>query len=475
MSYLSDSNVVAISAAAAQPEATVSLALVVTGQRSPVGKLHRVQPPGAWIGRAANCDIVLPDPDRFVSARHARIDYTNGLFWLSDHSTNGTFLNGETTPIGRQEPRPLRPGDRFKIGLFEVRVATDDSLTQEGILPDHMADAVSLGSGTASQAMDALNDLTQSWVPNKAPASVPLPRFDSGYESSSPDRLSALIADLTAPVSGASTYPSEPRVAEPEPPMAVPRVDPPRPLPTSIVATETTPSLPPAITPVQRVRDSLDEVAARIADEMSNLPISPSPSDNASPPAPLRSVDNATAALAAFWRGLGIVPSQIDPVELFNVMTELGLALREAAEGFGVLLRTVAPAGRAAENPLCDGHVGLRRYLQSHGDAKQPLDAAVREAFAILAEREDAYMAAVNAGVRRAVQTVSASSIEERFARSLRSSFRNGRRAELWQLLRTMEGELIDLAEMQFRKEVSNRMSGRIRKMLTYEDGGNSL
>ena len=47
------------------------------------------------IGRDSGCDIVVPDPFRVVSKRHARIYRTWGGVFLEDLSQHGVYLNGE--------------------------------------------------------------------------------------------------------------------------------------------------------------------------------------------------------------------------------------------------------------------------------------------------------------------------------------------------------------------------------------------
>jgi type VI secretion system FHA domain protein len=448
--------------------------LRIAGPRTPTAELHRVRPPGVWLGRAASCDIRLEDPDRFVSTRHARIDYSNGVFWLSDHSTNGTYLNGSSTPMGREETQPLRRGDRFRVGLFDIRVVTDGDVPNDSSLYDDLPAIVpSMGDPFAS-VINPLNTMTPPW-PSTSIARPTLPRFGEGPGSSQPDELATLIADLLTPGTA--------RPTEPDPPIPVASVAAGREAdyPTDVVQTTST-------RPVEDI--SLDIPLAsnaappgpHAAGLHAPAPHVPAPQmpplhldDGAARRAPSRPEDAATAALAAFWRGLGVLPTQMDPAELYGVMAELGLALRETSEGFGILLRAIATSGPAADNPLSDGHMGLRRHLQTPTEDRKPLEAAVREVFTILAEREDAYVKAVHAGVRRAVQSVSAKAIEERFGPSLRSTFATRRRAELWELLRSMEDELTDLAEMQFRKEVSGRMSSRVQRVLTFEDSGNGL
>ncbi|HEX2943570.1 MAG TPA: FHA domain-containing protein, partial [Rhodopila sp.] len=63
----------------------------------------RVFAPGTFgIGRADDNDWVLPDPQRHLSKRHCSITFRDGLWTLTNFSTNGTFLNDERTPIGHQ-------------------------------------------------------------------------------------------------------------------------------------------------------------------------------------------------------------------------------------------------------------------------------------------------------------------------------------------------------------------------------------
>src|SRR5882672_11985902 len=73
---------------------------------------------GGSIGRSADNDWVLPDPLRYVSAHHARVEYRNGRFYLKDVSTNGVFVNDEAEPLARRgsEGYPIRNGDVIRVG-----------------------------------------------------------------------------------------------------------------------------------------------------------------------------------------------------------------------------------------------------------------------------------------------------------------------------------------------------------------------
>ena len=82
---------------------------------------------GGTIGRSADNDWVLPDPLRYVSAHHARVQFREGHFYLQDVSTNGVYLNDDMQPLeprlasGRRRtppPPPFPPA--FKIGRAHV-------------------------------------------------------------------------------------------------------------------------------------------------------------------------------------------------------------------------------------------------------------------------------------------------------------------------------------------------------------------
>jgi len=104
---------------------------------------------GGTIGRSLQNDWILPDPDRFISGRHATIDYKGGIYYLLDTSSNGVYINDEVEPIGKGNPRRLFNGDRMRMGDFEFAVAVDagESLSmpldpEPSVVPDHIEQLV---------------------------------------------------------------------------------------------------------------------------------------------------------------------------------------------------------------------------------------------------------------------------------------------------------------------------------------------
>jgi len=90
---------------------------------------------GGMIGRSFENDWVLPDPDRFISGKHAAIDYRSGAYYLADISTNGVYINGEKQPLGKGNPRRLFHGDRLRMGDFEFEVTLDEGEGLEMLEP----------------------------------------------------------------------------------------------------------------------------------------------------------------------------------------------------------------------------------------------------------------------------------------------------------------------------------------------------
>jgi len=80
---------------------------------------------GGTIGRSLQNDWILPDPDKYISGRHATIDYKGGIYYLADLSSNGVYVNDEHEPIGKGNPRRLFDGDRLHLGDFEIVVSID--------------------------------------------------------------------------------------------------------------------------------------------------------------------------------------------------------------------------------------------------------------------------------------------------------------------------------------------------------------
>ena len=105
---------------------------------------------GGTIGRGLQNDWILPDPDKFISGKHATIDFQSGAYYLADVSSNGVYVNGADEPLGKGNPRRLFDGDRLRMGDFEMIVTLDEGEDLEmppepavTVVPDHIEQLVS--------------------------------------------------------------------------------------------------------------------------------------------------------------------------------------------------------------------------------------------------------------------------------------------------------------------------------------------
>lgn len=72
------------------------------------------------IGRGADNDWVLNDPERLLSKNHCLVEFKGGVYVVVDSSTNGVFHNDSATPIGRGNAAVLNDGDRLRLGGFTI-------------------------------------------------------------------------------------------------------------------------------------------------------------------------------------------------------------------------------------------------------------------------------------------------------------------------------------------------------------------
>jgi type VI secretion system FHA domain protein len=133
---------------------------VVSEQRSALGREASIVlgVGGGSIGRAHDNDWVLPDTQCYVSAHHARVQFRNGTYYLLDTSTNGTYVNGGSTPISPRNIYPLRDGDSLRLGEYEIAVRIDvepgEAPEASAIFPVGHGGAVRGSSGDADIGVD---------------------------------------------------------------------------------------------------------------------------------------------------------------------------------------------------------------------------------------------------------------------------------------------------------------------------------
>ena len=77
---------------------------------------------GGTIGRSAQNHFRLPDPKRYVSCNHAVVSFENGCYYLTDRSTNGTYLPNRDLGLSKGTKARLIDGDRLSMGDYVLKV-----------------------------------------------------------------------------------------------------------------------------------------------------------------------------------------------------------------------------------------------------------------------------------------------------------------------------------------------------------------
>src|SRR5580693_341351 len=105
---------------------------------------------GGTIGRGTDNEWILPDPERYLSGKHVRIDFRAGAYVLVDTSSNGTFVNGAQVPLGKYH-------DYIRLGEYDLLVSIDKT---NDFPPDESA-IIAYDGQTASSAVkkSTANDL----------------------------------------------------------------------------------------------------------------------------------------------------------------------------------------------------------------------------------------------------------------------------------------------------------------------------
>jgi type VI secretion system FHA domain protein len=101
---------------------------IVSRHRQSLGErgIKEFGPDGGTIGRSLESDWVLPDGQRYMSSRHASVDFRSGSYYIIDTSTNGVYINDAEEPVGRGNPQRLFNGDRIRMGDYEMSVTIDE-------------------------------------------------------------------------------------------------------------------------------------------------------------------------------------------------------------------------------------------------------------------------------------------------------------------------------------------------------------
>lgn len=114
---------------------------------------------GGTIGRGADNTLHLPDPERYVSSRHARIECEQNEFFLVDTSVNGVYIDGAHSPVGRDNRVLLTDGMVIEMGDYTLHATLFKPAAFSNFLPGSAFDHSPSGDPTLRPAEGDLLDI----------------------------------------------------------------------------------------------------------------------------------------------------------------------------------------------------------------------------------------------------------------------------------------------------------------------------
>jgi type VI secretion system protein len=387
---------------------------------------------GGSIGRSADNDWVLPDPLRYVSAHHARVEYRDGQYFLEDLSTNGVFVNDEERPLAKAQPmgHQLKTGDIVRMGEYHIvaSVEADESQpspkvdTGAGQVPTSIHGLRTLGRASAQTDLGAMLNLDDLLVQDTSPNPTFHPVNAYGQA----------IAQIPMPA------PTRAAAAAPAPVGPTPA---PASTPTPI------PTPPPAPSAEE---EAIERRIARLAKAAGK-----DPKNGASAPA----LYDVHSGLQAFCRGAGVEVERLPPDAQTRLLHLAGQLFREALVGMKDLDRSRNetrnrfridlpvepddPRPSLARSTVEDLVIDLFAQHES-----RRLDAVgwLREAFGEGKTHEVAAAKATRAAFVEFLDRLDPAELEARFERAARrGKARSADKAQYWELFTTFYRNLIEM------------------------------
>ena len=398
---------------------------------------------GGSIGRAQGNDWVLPDPERYISSHHATISCQDGVYYLTDTSTNGVFINGAAAPVGNGNSVPLNNGDRVGFGDYEIEVVVNGgepagpSSATWGLPPDSDHGDGVITSPTlrpdTPESLDPLSytspttggmntDVTDPFAQPPVSPGAEADHVPSTMEAFQPPAASAeQIPDDWDKTDYSSSAAGQPAIAS----SGVVLPTPGSPVPPSSSAE----GIPPA------------------------GPVAPKPPPPATPPAPppVTAAGQAPAGaddlFALFLRGAGIDPAAVAQVNSAEAMQSYGALFREVVQGmmevlmaraslkseFRMLLTTIRPV---ENNPLKFSPSvddAMRNLFMSHGSGYLSPVESVREGFDDIKNHQMAMVAGMQAAFGDLLQRLNPESFQGKGKGGVRVALISGsRKSHAW-------------------------------------------
>jgi type VI secretion system protein ImpI len=385
------------------------------------------------IGRGAEADWRIEDPDSYVSRRHCTVSGRAGRFIVTDTSSGGLFVGNVGRPLGNGNSAALQDGVLLRLGDYVLRASIAAQAEAGPPPPARSGDPFDV-DGFFSSAPEAVPRAPR-------PADLPDP-FDAPVRAPQADaRPAPPLFDDPFTLDPVPTAGSEPASSLggfdwDAPPMPEP----------------SRPGAPPP---------------ARMP-EWAGLP----PASPDAPPGDERSSTGADLALAAFLKGLGVGSADVPAGDPVARLEALGRDYRLMVVGLMQLLRMRASErsnarvartvlGPTANNPLkvmpsVEDALAMMLAPRSAGfsDAEGAITGAIRD----LADHQVSSWRGIQTALRRMVDRFDPKLVEAELDRLglLETLLAGGRRARLWELYEKRFREIAESAERRFLGEVGS-------------------
>ncbi|MGB8814876.1 MAG: type VI secretion system-associated FHA domain protein TagH [Paracoccaceae bacterium] len=445
------------------------------------------------IGRGAECDWQVDDPDMFISRKHCVISGGDGRFTVTDASRGGLFLDGRDAPVGTGVTVPLENGSRLRMGDLVIRVEVEKPGLQAALpprtapLPSGFDDDDFFAKRPAPTPPpprpDSLPEPFEGGRAAFAPAPPPRPAapplFDDPFSMdpiATPKAAQvtpAPAADFSfgdfldvsvppapppppEPLAAAPMVAATPAAASPEPTRAEP-----------VWADPGEPRLRERVVPPPAPEPALPEPALPEPAPAEITPQPPAPQPVAPPP--VAAASDAPSA-EAFFRGLGLDLAALPNQGSAEEMEALGKRFRLLTEGLVHQLRTRAREknsvrvaatviGSADVNPLkflATTEEALAALVTAKGKGYLPPEAAINAAFRDLNDHQVRTWTALQSALRRMIDRFDPAMFEAEVEEVglVKSLIAGSRGARLWQLYAERYREIAKSAEDRFLGEV---------------------
>lgn len=429
------------------------------------------------IGRGPDNDWVLPDPERLVSSRHCTILNRDGVYYLTDTSTNGVLLVNAGHRLRRGNSEPLQDGETVRLGEYDILVQLGHDIALPGSGNPQTDPFTSFDALMSRQAAE--------------PAPTPHPAVTAHFQGGSPlDTKPDLFDFLTPPPPGAAPRPDHVPAEQhdfrpPEPVIPPPPATTPAPPPAGgaplipadwdpfaeLLGNTPAPSATPVAQPLPTAEPT--PLAMPFADpgitQQPQPQPQPQPASVAAPTPPASAAASAGGdLLQAFLRGAGMTQLKVDPAGAEAQMEAIGRSYRGLVEGLVDVLRARASLKgefRMAQtmiqpvqnNPLKfapNVDEAMLLLLRRDNQAFMAPDRAVADSFEDLKAHQLAVMAGVQAAIRHLLARFEPAALEARFGKpaGLSGLLPGARQAQNWDSFTELYAKILREAEDDFQE-----------------------